>query len=61
MWRTLNGRTMPLPAFHCTGIENASLPWLEGDVAHLDHFNWAQQQVARPLNPLWGEPGLLTS
>ncbi len=60
MWRSLNGREYPTPKFECSGIDPATLPWLEGDVSGLDHFEWAVRQARRELAPHCKEPGLIT-
>jgi hypothetical protein len=61
IYRTLNGRAYPLPQFDATGVDPASLPWLTGDVADLDHFAWAARQARRAFAPHCTEPGTLTS
>lgn len=47
VYRALNGRSLPEPQFQATGLDNAQLPWLTGDVTTLDHFSWAGPLTAR--------------
>jgi len=60
MYRMLNGREMLTPRFECTGVDAAKLPWLEGDVSGLDHFDWAVRQARRSLDAKCKEPGRIT-
>ncbi len=60
MYRMLNGRSLPMPPFDCTGIDPASLPWLTDDAADLDHLSWAVRQSRRELAPHCIEPGRIT-
>lgn len=60
MYRMLNGREMPIPKFHCSGIENEALPWLTEEVSGWDHFSWAEKQSRRVFAEKCREPGLIT-
>lgn len=56
MFRALNGRSLPEPQFACTGLDNAQLPWLTGDVSGMDHFAWLPPLLNRPQHKHGHQP-----
>jgi hypothetical protein len=56
MFRALNGRSLPEPIFKCTGLDNAALPWLTGDVSGEDHFSWLPTLLNRPQHKHGHQP-----
>ena len=56
IFRALNGRSLPEPQFACTGIDNAQLPWLTGDVSDHDNFSWLPTLIDRPQHKHGHQP-----
>lgn len=56
LFRALNGRSLPEPQFSCTGLDNAALPWLTGDVSDSDHFSWLPPLLDRPQHKHGHQP-----
>lgn len=56
LFRALNGRSLPEPMFACTGLDNAALPWLTGEVSGEDHFSWLPPLLDRPQHKHGHQP-----